>query len=309
MNGPRCEYCRHFNPRGARFCEACEAPLAAGPAAGEPSPAAGGPSAQPTAADAIPAPPFRRAGDVISPMLVVYRKHFTLVGILVLTTMVPEALVRYGVVDFKRGGLVFAGAGTGFTSAQGLLLWLLSMACGSLLSAALVFAVADLQRAGQSSAGECLSRGLQVWPRVFILMVLYTLIITVGFVFLLVPGVILSLMFTVCIPAAVIEGRGPVDALKRSCELTQGSKGLIFMTTFLWGLLIVALNWLVMWSFARGVKIDVLPSLLLQTGVLGMLTSSGHVLTVYVYLGLLRERQSGLGANASAQQGAAAAAG
>jgi uncharacterized membrane protein len=121
-------------------------------------------------------------------------------------------------------------------------------------------------------------------------MVLYTLIISLGSVFLLVPGVILSLMFAVCVPAAVVEGLGPFAALKRSYELTKGFKGRIFVTTFLWGLLILVLNWVVIWSFAGGAKLDLLPALLLQTVVLGMLNSSAHVLNIYVYLGLLRER-------------------
>lgn len=301
MNGPRCDYCRHYNHASAEFCESCEFPLKADTAAGE-SPRA---SAQPTAADYIPAPPFKSAGDVISPMLAVYRKHFTLIGILVLATMMPEALIRYGLVDFERVGFVSAGAGMDFTSLQGWFLWLLSISAASLLSGSLVYAVVDWQRAGRASADECLSRGLNVWPKLFLLMLLYTLLITVGYVFLIVPGVILSLMFTVSVPAAVIEGRGPVEALKRSCELTTGYKGLIFTTTFLWGLLIVALNLVVMWSFWHGVKIDVLPSLFIQTGVQGMLTSSTHVLGAYVYLGLLRERQNRPAANAFAHDTAA----
>ncbi len=118
----------------------------------------------------------------------------------------------------------------------------------------------------------------------------YTLIIKAGYAFFIVPGIILSLIFAVCVPAAVVEGRGPVAALKRSGELTNGYKGRIFVTTFLWGLLILVLNWFLTRSFAGGARLDPLPTLLLQTAVLGMLNASAHVLTVYVYLGLLRER-------------------
>ena len=37
-------------------------------------------------------------------MLAVYRKHFTLVGILVLVTMVPQALLQYSLLDMGRIG-------------------------------------------------------------------------------------------------------------------------------------------------------------------------------------------------------------
>lgn len=300
MNGPRCEYCRHYNHAAAEFCEACEFPLVTDPFAGKIPRAAGGPSASPNVADSIPAPPFKRAGDVVSPMLAVYRKHFMLVGSLVLAVTIPEALLRYFVVDFKGVGARLTGTGMSFTSVQGWLLWLLALAVVSLLTSALVYAVIDLQRKGSASAGECLSRGLKVLPRVYPLTVIYTIMITLGALFFIAPGVILSLMFAVCMPAAVVEGHGPIDALRRSYELTKDFKGLIFMSSFLWGVFTLVLNWIIIWSFARGAKLDLLPTLLLQTAVQGMLNSSAHVLTVYVYLGLLRERQSRFQANAFA---------
>jgi uncharacterized membrane protein len=178
-------------------------------------------------------------------------------------------------------------------SLQGWFFWVLAIASGALMSSSLVYAVVDLQRTGSASAGACLSRGLKVFPKVFPLSLLSTVLVIVGSVLLVVPGIILSLMFAVAVPVAVIEGRGPIAALKRSSELTKGYKGLIFMTSFLWGVFIVVLNWVVVWSFMRGGKLDLLPSLLLQTAVLEMLSSSAHVLNVYVYLGLLRERRSG----------------
>jgi len=296
MNSPQCEYCGHINRAAAGVCEACDFPLGADRAAG------GGASGH-SPADAIPSPPFKTAGDVISPMLAVYRKHFTTVGILVLVTTLPQAMLNYGVIEWavvsgEAGGTGGAGAvGFGLGS---VLLWLVSIVAAALLSGSLVYAVVDLQRAGGSSAGECLARGLKSLPKVFAVSLLQSIVTWVGFILLIVPGVIFSLMSAVCVPAAVVEGLGPVEALKRSYELTKGYKGLIFITYFLWGLLIIVLNWVVIWSFSRGGNLDPLPAVLLQTAVLGMLNSSLHVLTVYIYLGLLRERRGGLQADAFA---------
>lgn len=306
MNSPRCEYCGHLNHADAENCAGCDFPVGAdrgGRAAGawgQPRRAPGVTFGAGAPDDAIPAPPFKGAGDVISPMLAVYRKHFTLVGILVLVATVPEALIRYGVLDLTGAGIALVSTGIDLGSARGVFFWLLALASGALLSGSLVHAVVGLQRAGGASAGECLSRGLAALPRVFLLSLLYTVMVIAGYVLLVVPGVILSLMFAVSIPALVVEGLGPVAALKRSHELTKGYKGLLFITYFLWGVLIFVLNWVVMWSFVGGVKIDLLPSLLVQTAVLGMLNSSLHVLTVYIYLGLLRERQGGAPAGAFA---------
>ncbi|HEX8118989.1 MAG TPA: hypothetical protein VF521_17050 [Pyrinomonadaceae bacterium] len=327
MNNPVCAACGHVNRVGAEACEMCDARLysfASGddaPSQGRPFEPAGEPSSAwsepgPTApggewspADEIPSPPFKGAGDVISPMLAVYRKHFTLVGILVLVTMIPQALIQFGAAAFARSQavLVDGTAGSGgvglapdaglmvLVAVSGVLLWLLVMACGALLSASLVYAVVDLQRTGTSSAGACLRRGLKVLWKAYLVTLLYSLVTTAGFVLLVVPGIILSLMFAVCVPALVVEGLGPMQALNRSNELTKGYKGLIFITYFLWGVLVFVLNWFISWSFSNTANslLEMLPVLLVQMAVLGMLNSTLHVLTVYIYLGLLRERRGG----------------
>ena len=328
MNNPLCAICGHVNRPGAVTCGACDARLDTNDwevgddppgDAREPFASTGEPpwtaSAPPepggawSPADDIPAPPFKSVGDVISPTLAVYRKHFTLVGLLVLVTTVPQALLQYGFFSFAgAGGLAGpASASVGFAVASGALIWLLMMVGAALLSGSLVYAVVDLQRAGRAAAGECLSRGLKLLPKVFGVSLLHALIIVVGYVLLIVPGVIFSLMFAVSVPAAVVEGRGIIDSLKRSCELTKGYKGLVFITFFLWGLLIIVLNWVVTWSFSNGAGLDPLPTLLLQTAVLGMLNSSLHVLTVYIYLGLLREHRTGFRTRAFTQDTEAAA--
>lgn len=329
MYNPVCAVCGHVNRVGAVACEACDARLDAPPEADgfgdahepfdsarepfdtsyepfdtsrEPSWSssgthAGGGSWAPF--DDIPAPPFKGAGDVISPMLAVYRKHFTLVGILVLVTTVPEALLQYGFLSAARataeGGAVEVVSAPPMSIAivSGLLFWVLAAAGAALLASSLTFAVVDVQRTGSASAGEALARGLKALPMVFVVSLIYTVVTGFGYLMLIVPGVIFSLMFAVCIPAAVVEGLGPVAALKRSAELTKGYRGLVFITFFLWGLLVAVLSWVVAWSFTNAGNLDLLPTLLLQTAILGMLGSSSHVLTVYIYLALLREHRSG----------------
>lgn len=294
MYGPRCEYCRHYNQAGAKFCEECESPLVED--AGEPGGAAGGSSAWHTPADGIPSPPFKGAGDVLSPMLAVYRKHFTLVGVIVLLTTLPQTLLQYFV--FVTTGATYRGGGLAGTlpfglDPSGLLLWALTIAAWALMSGSLVYAVLDLQRAGRASARDCLARGLSALPKTFGVTLVYTLITGVGYLLFVVPGVIIGIMYAVCVPVVIVEGRGPLDALRRSYALTNGYKGLIFITYFLWWLLIFGLNWIIIASFARGGGLGLLSSMLLQSAVAGMLCSSGYVLTVYIYLGLLRERRSG----------------
>ena len=51
----------------------------------------------------------------------------------------------------------------------------------------------------------------------------------IGLVFLIVPGVYLWLMWSLAIPVTVLEGGGLNASTKRSKELTQGSRGRIFV--------------------------------------------------------------------------------
>ncbi|MET0650522.1 MAG: YciC family protein [Pyrinomonadaceae bacterium] len=321
MNNPVCATCGHVNRIGAVVCEACDArPYAAGGAdpTGAPFDASGGsswgdPETQGEGAwgpgASIPAPPFKSVGDVLSPMLAVYRKHFTLVGILVLVTTLPQGLLQYYVVHYTESPVMVGGraVSVGPSPVGAVLLWLLMSVGSALLSASLVYAVVDLLRAGRSSAGACLSRGLKALPNVFLLSLLYSLVTGVGFVLFIVPGIICILMFAVRVPAAVLEGRGPVEALKRSHALTGGYKGLIFITYFLWWVLTLVLNWVLIGSFGRGGNLGTLPTVLIQTAASGMLNSSLHVLTVYVYLGLLREHGNDSRAGAFAHGPEAAA--
>ncbi|HEX8338403.1 MAG TPA: zinc ribbon domain-containing protein [Pyrinomonadaceae bacterium] len=100
MNNPACPACGHANRVGAAACEACDARLyepacvnASGPFGDEREPSdpasesswtasepGGSDARQP--GEAVPAPPFKGAGDVIPPMPAVYQKHFTLAGLL-----------------------------------------------------------------------------------------------------------------------------------------------------------------------------------------------------------------------------------
>lgn len=305
MNNLKCEFCGHYNRPGAETCEECEFPVTGdggAPAAGERyGHSGGGGAAPPHPLAEVPAPRFRVAGDVMAPTLGVYRKHFVLVGVLVAVTTLPVALLQYAAAQYAAPQSAAAGAvdvaealrALDFSRWAAVLAGFLSFAGSALLSGALVHAVVEIQRTGAARAGESLRRGLLTLPKVLVVTLLYAIITGVGYVLLVVPGVIFSLMYSVAVPAAVAERLGPVAALKRSARLTDGYKGLIFLTTFLWGLVVVGLTLLVTGSFIAAGEADSLAPLLVQAVVVGMLNSSADVLGVYVFLGILGERRGG----------------
>lgn len=60
------------------------------------------------------------------------------------------------------------------------------------------------------------------------LSILWAFGVMLGFVLLIVPGIILLMMWAVAVPALVVERQGVFSAFRRSAELTKGAKWKIF---------------------------------------------------------------------------------
>jgi hypothetical protein len=297
----------------------------------------------------VPSPQFKGVGDVVAPTLEVYRKHFLLVGLLVLVTTLPPVVLQYVAADVlgwslyevsyvgpgaESGGIAAESGGIGAEAGGlalavralggGALYWLLSLLGAAALSGALCYAVVEIQRTGSARAGDCLRWGLAKTPKIFgvsvaVMLALYALpaaalgalgivsvpLALVAFLLMLLPWVVVTLTLSLAAPAAAVENRGVFGALKRSAELTKGVKGLLFLTYFIWWLVVTVLNLVVTRSFAHGGAGDgsapeLFTALVIQTLVGGMLNASMSVLTVYTFLGVLNERRQGFAASALA---------
>lgn len=360
MNNTRCAVCGHVNRVGATACEMCDTRFAGGPAPGADSrggPGAGGgfdgfgagvggfdgfgeerrAGALPTD---VPSPQFKGVGDVVAPTLEVYRKHFVLVGLLVLATTLPLVVIQYVFADFfggsfgvvgdidrsgeaETGGIGAVAGGLGAAGGR-VLYWLLTALGAAALSGALACAVVEIQRAGAARAGDCLRWGLAKMPKIFAVTAVVSLAVyglpavaltvlaaVIGplaiilFLLMVLPWVVLTLTWSLAVPAAAVENRGVAGSLTRSAELTRGFKGLLFLTYFMWWVVVVVLKLVVSWSFAHGGAGDgsgtgLFTALVIQTLLDGMLNASMSVLTVYIFLGVLNERRQGFAAAAFA---------
>ena len=288
MNDHRCAVCGHINSAVAKFCDVCESRLdePSGGGAGEPYHTYG----EGAATAFIPPTRFKGVGDVFGPTLEVYRKNFLLIIILVVVATLPEVLLQYG---FLQAVQYAPDAAVSYAITGSVVIWLISIASSALLSASLVYAVLDLQTTGAPSAGASLLRGLRALPKVFLIQFMYSVVVFIGGLLLVVPGIILSIAFSLVIPVAIAEGRGPIDSFKRSLELTSGYKGLIFLTYFLWVIATIVIAFVVSGSFSYGGPQEQLLVMLVNALVTGILNSSTAVLTIFVYFGILHERRQG----------------
>jgi hypothetical protein len=97
-----------------------------------------------------------------------------------------------------------------------------------LISALHINAVAEVRAGRTPRLGDIAVRGLRVLPTAAATAIMTTLGIGVGFVLLIVPGIILTFRWYVAVQAAAIENGGWLPAIRRSRELTRGVYGHLF---------------------------------------------------------------------------------
>lgn len=97
---------------------------------------------------------------------------------------------------------------------------------GVWLAGTIVRIVQDVEGDGRvdASLGELFG---SVWPKLislFFLSIVLGILIGIGFILLIIPGVILTLMWIVSVPSMVVEDKGIFDSMSRSSELTRGNR-------------------------------------------------------------------------------------
>jgi hypothetical protein len=78
----------------------------------------------------------------------------------------------------------------------------------------------------------------------------------VGFLLLVIPGIIFTMMWSLAVPVTVLEDRGIMDSISRSAELTQGSRWRIFVVWIMFIVLSFAIAFLIEWPIGLAVGLS-----------------------------------------------------
>lgn len=154
-----------------------------------------------------------------------------ILGLALIVGAIPGLVVAY---LFVRTGMTSAQAlQTGAVSpasfvGTALLSSLVSMVIAALVQGALTRAVVSASEGRRATFGESLSTGLRVILPLIGLSLLFALGVGIGFILLIVPGVILLLMWAVAVPSLVIDRTSIFGAFSRSSELTKGARWKVF---------------------------------------------------------------------------------
>jgi hypothetical protein len=162
-------------------------------------------------------------GRVVERTFSVLGRNFVAFYLLALALgAVPNALVNWMARGVMAGGL-----GPSRLLMIGLA-GLVGGVCGLLVQGALVWGtVADLN-GRKANFGELLQQGLSRALPILGVSIVLALGVALGFVFLVVPGLILVTMWAVVVPVTVVERPAFLGAFSRSAALTRGSRWAIF---------------------------------------------------------------------------------
>jgi hypothetical protein len=186
-------------------------------------------------------------GEVLDRTFKLYRSNFWLFAGIIALPFLVLLLINIGISSLAPGvkgvaagtvpspGLAFSMIGGGLTFGL-LYLFLLGAA-----QAATVFAVSDLFLGRPTGLRDCYRRVGAKALRVILILILTGLIVGVGFVLLIIPGIILLCRTAVAVPASMLEDSKSIRSIERSMELTKGYSGQVFVIF----LMVWVLTWLV----------------------------------------------------------------
>ncbi|MBA3526228.1 MAG: hypothetical protein H0T82_04830 [Sphingomonas sp.] len=156
-------------------------------------------------------------------------KNNPLVVLVVALTVVaiPTALMSYLMMSAVSAAQFEAGSTTqspsGFFAIM-LLYWAVSLLIGAIAQGALTTATVAESEGRKASLGESFSAAVPVLLPLVGVGLLYVLGIMLGMILLIVPGIILMVMWSVAVPALVIERGSVFDSFRRSRHLTKGAR-------------------------------------------------------------------------------------
>jgi hypothetical protein len=96
-----------------------------------------------------------------------------------------------------------------------------------------ILAVSDLYLGRSTTIQASLEHVLGRFGALFGVLLLNGLVIAVGTILCIIPGIYLACRLLVCVPVAMIEKRGASESLRRSMALTKGSAGRSFLIVLL----------------------------------------------------------------------------
>ena len=168
-------------------------------------------------------------------------KFFTLNLPAIATIVIPVFLVVEFLVPLLEGLIPnFADDLTGYESINEIFNWIIKQIILALISAiisaiawiAVIRVIAAAMHGENLPPIQAMKDGTSMLPMYFVTAVFYHVLVIVGFIFLLVPGIILAVYFAFWQYSYVLRGHGAFSSLKYSANLVHGDVVRVFLNIF-----------------------------------------------------------------------------
>jgi hypothetical protein len=123
-------------------------------------------------------------------------------------------------------------------------LGVLSWIVGAIASGVIVKCASDLIERGSTSLGEAFNFTISRLLSLLIGMLVSGILIGLGMIALIMPGIILSIMFSMVIPTIVIEKVGAIESLSRSGRLVSNRWLKTFLFFLIIGIIVVVISYI-----------------------------------------------------------------
>lgn len=181
-----------------------------------------------------PSAPRRRpvdfsVGDVLSQTLAIWMQNLLPLAALAVIAQLPGIVIELwgeSTTRFDEGTIL------GFV-----LTGLVSVVMGYVVTGAVMHGVYQRLRGRSFDLGGAISIAISRVGVLFLASFFVTVVTGVGFLLLIVPGIIVMVMLYLTIPAVVVERQGPLAAMERSIALGEGHRWSILGIAILAGLL------------------------------------------------------------------------
>ena len=228
--------------------------------------------------------PFLSVGDALGPAISLFVKNIWLITKIVFVVFAPFEVFK---------ALSFSPTDNNWQTVVGT--GLLGLVCKALIAPSLIYALFTQMRTGVApDLTECYRWGLNRLGKLIAVVVLAWSLQALGYILLIVPGIILGLAFELVYPMAALENRSPVEILKRSYNLTKGYRWRILGAGIVFGLLCSVINIPV--TIVSAVLVangsPVWPLDALMAMAVDLMNEATTVLSLVIYLGILAATRS-----------------
>lgn len=171
----------------------------------------------------------RSASEIVDAAFRLFRAHPGAFLTLAVVAAVPRLAIALTQIGLTFGGSLdpatIAAGRLPMFGASYLALTTAALVVTALFEGAFIALADDALHGGDPTAGRALSRGAARALPVVVAFFVVALVAGIGFLFLFVPGVYLFVRLYPAVPTVVVEGVGPIEALRRAWRRTRGNVG------------------------------------------------------------------------------------